>query len=229
LSKQDNKAIKPELKQLIVDTGLDMIRKGMTVGTWGNISYRDPETDLVYISPSGMNYTSVRSEHIVVMTTDMEIIDGYTEPSVEKNMHTEVYRCRKDVNAVIHTHPIYSTVFGVIRESLPAVSEDFAQIVGAEVHNCATYELPGSAELGKAAVAALGSNNAVLLPNHGALSVGPTMEITIKVSLVLEKNAQIYIFSKLLGTPHLFAPQDIEAMQEFARNQYGKINRELTE
>lgn len=221
--------VKEHLKQLIVDTGVELIKKGMTVGTWGNFSYRDSETGYVYISPSGMNYASVRRDHVVVMKTDMEIVDGYTEPSIEKHMHTEVYRNRPDVSAVIHTHPVYSTVFGVIREKLPAVSEDFAQIVGAEVDFCKTYELPGTAELGRAAVEALGNNNAVLLPNHGALAVGPSMDFTIKVSMVLEKNAQIYLMSRMIGTPHLFSPGDIEAMQVFAKNQYGRINRELIE
>lgn len=225
--KVNERKVRTRYRQLIVDTGIEMINTGMTVGTWGNISYRDPETDLIYISPSGMNYTQVRPEHVVVLDLDTNVVDGYAEPSIEKNMHAEVYRHRGDVNAVIHTHPTYSTVFGVIREPLPAVSEDFAQIVGAEVQFCSTYELPGTAELGRVACAALGNNNAVLLPNHGALAVGPSMEMTLKVSIVLEKNAQIYIYSRMLGTPHLFASADIEAMQTFAREQYGKKNRDL--
>ena len=221
--------INEELKQLIVDTGVEMVNTGMTVGTWGNLSVRDPETGLVYMSPSGMDYVRIRPEHVVVMTTDLELVDGTAEPSIEKNMHAAVYRHRDDVHAVVHTHPIYSSVFGVIREELPAVSEDFAQIVGEKVQVAEPYQLPGTPELGKVASETLGQYNAVLLPNHGALSVGPDMHFALKVANVLEKNAQIYIYSRMLGQPSLFSRQDIDAMQSFARTQYGKKNRELVQ
>jgi len=221
--------IKDSFKKTIVDTGMEMINTGMTVGTWGNISIRDPETNLVYISPSGMNYTDIETKHVVVMDLDMNVIDGEAEPSIEKNMHTAVYRARQDINAVVHTHPTWSTVIGVVRENLPAVSEDFAQIVGGDVEFCKTYELPGTPELGKVAVESLGDNFAVLLPNHGALSVGPDMKYALKVSVVLEKNAQIYIFAKMIGTPVLFEQEDIDAMQQFARTQYGKKNKRWTD
>jgi L-fuculose-phosphate aldolase len=216
--------VRDEFKKQIVATGVEMIETGMTVGTWGNISIRDPETDLIYISPSGMDYVDIQPNHVVVMDLDMNIVDGEAEPSIEKNMHTAVYRHRADVNAVVHTHPTWSTVFGVVRKNLPAVSEDFAQIVGGEVEFCSTYELPGTPELGAAAVGALKDNNAVLLPNHGALSVGPSMKFALKVSIVLEKNAQIYLFAQLIGTPTLFEQSDIDAMQQFARTHYGKKN-----
>ncbi|PIE04489.1 MAG: class II aldolase [Spirochaetales bacterium] len=216
-----------DYKQLIVNTGIEMINTGMTVGTWGNISCRDPETNLIYISPSGMNYTDIRPEHVVVMDVDLNIVDGEAEPSIEKHMHTAVYRSRADINAVVHTHPVWSTILGVVKQNLPAVSEDFAQIVGAEVEFCSTYELPGTPELGIAAVKALKNNNAVMLPNHGALSVGNDMKMALKVCRVLEKNAQIYVFARLIGHPTLFKQSDIEAMQNFARTQYGRKNSHL--
>jgi len=217
--------VKQELKQLIVDTGVEMIRTGMTVGTWGNISLRDPETNFMYISPSGMDYMKIKIEHVVVLTLDLEVIDGYAEPSIEKHMHAAVYKARADVNSVIHTHPVYSSVFGAVKMALPAISEDFAQIVGDKVDFADPYELPGTEELGLSAAKALGSHNAVILPNHGSLSVGDSVKMALKVSIVLEKNAQIYLFAHLLGKPHLFRQSDIEAMQSFAKNQYGKKNQ----
>ncbi len=216
--------IRDDYKTLIVETGLEMVRLGITVGTWGNISVRDPDTDYMYISPSGMDYTAIQPRHVVVMDLDLNVVDGTAEPSVEKHMHGAVYRHRKDVHAVVHTHPTWSSVFGVIRQPLPAVSEDFAQIVGAEITYCDRYELPGTPELGQAAIEALGGNNAVLLPNHGALSVGRDMRFALKVAMVLEKNAQIYLFARLLGEPVLFKDEDVETMQRFVRDHYGKRN-----
>jgi L-fuculose-phosphate aldolase len=219
--------VKPELKQLIVDTGVEMIRTGMTVGTWGNISVRDPETNLMYISPSGMDYMIIKPHHVVVMTLDIEIVEGEAEPSIERHMHAEVYKRRPDINAVVHTHPVFSSVFGVSKMELPAVSEDFAQIVGDKVIFAQPYELPGTEELAKVAVKALGDRFAVILPSHGALSVGEDMKKALKVSMVLEKNAQIYLYARLLGNPNLFSEGDIRTMQKFAREEYGKKNKGL--
>ena len=221
--------IKGSYKQLIVDTGLEMVEKGITVGTWGNISARDPETNLVYISPSGMDYSKIQPQHVVVMDTELNIIDGEAEPSIEKHMHMAVYNSRKDVNAVIHTHPIYSTAFSVAEQNMTGVSEDFVQIVGAEVKIATPYELPGTEALGEVAVNGLGTNNAVLLPGHGALLVGADMKMALKVSMVLEKNAQIVLWAKLLsgGKIREFQPSEIEAMQNFAKNHYGQKNKDL--
>lgn len=218
---------KDALKELIVETGRSMIQTGMTVGTWGNISIRDPETSYMYISPSGMDYMSIERKHVVVLDLQTNLIEGEFEPSIEKNMHAAAYRAREDVNAVVHTHPIYSSVFGVVEMELPAVSEDFAQIVGDVVGLALPYELPGTPELGRVAAQGLGDKNAVILPRHGALSVGPDMAWALKVARVLEKNAQIYLNAKLLGTPKLFEPAEIDAMQAFVKDHYGKKNSSL--
>lgn len=219
--------VKKKLKEKIVETGLHMIETGLTVGTWGNISLRDPETEYMYISPSGMDYVSIRPEHVVILDLELQHIDGDYEPSVEKHMHAAAYRARPDVNAVVHTHPVFSSVFGVVEMELPAVSEDFAQIIGDCARVALPYELPGTAELGQVAAAALGERNAVLLPRHGALSVGPTMAWALKVCRVLEKNAQIYLHARSLGTPILFKQAEIDAMQAFVKDHYGKRNSDL--
>lgn len=221
------KEIKTALREKIVETGLHMIETGLTVGTWGNISIRDPDTDYMYISPSGMDYVKIRPEHIVVLDLELNLVDGNYEPSVEKFMHAAAYRARRDVNAVVHTHPIYSSAFGAVEMELPAISEDFAQIVGDVAKVALPYELPGSVELGQVAAAALGPRNAVLLPRHGALSVGPDMAWALKVCRVLEKNAQIFLFARTLGTPVLFQPDEIEKMQQFVKDHYGKRNSAL--
>lgn len=221
--------IKNELKDKIVETGRYMIESGMTVGTWGNISIRDPESGYMYISPSGMDYMSIQREHVVVLDLETNLVDGRFEPSIEKNMHAAAYRHRKDVNAVVHTHPIYSSVFGVVEMELPAVSEDFAQIVGDKVAIALPYELPGTPELGAVAAKALDTKNAVILPRHGALSVGPDMSWALKVSRVLEKNAQIYLNARLLGQPKLFTDEEIDMMQAFVKDHYGKKNATLVD
>lgn len=214
-------------RELVVATGLEMLALKMTVGTWGNISVRDPETGLVYISPSGVEYKDIRACDVPVLDDRTNVVDGEMEPSVEKHMHCSVYRARSDVNAVIHTHPVYSSVFGSLEQDIIAVSEDFAQIVGDKVINALPYKLPGTEELAMVAVEALGDRNAVILPSHGALAVGKDMKQAIKVGLVLEKNAKIYMYARLLGEPRMFSQEEITAMQDYVRDHYGKKNQAL--
>jgi len=215
------KKIKNDLKQLIVDTGLTMLDEGLTVGTWGNFSVRDPETNLTYITPSGMNYREITTDDIVVLDSSVNVVDGFRVPSVETFMHISIYNARSDVNAVIHTHPLYSSVLGVNGMELPGISEDFVQIVGDKMV-CSEYELPGSPELSRSAIKGLGNRNGVLLPNHGTLMVGPDMPMALTICHVVEKTAHVYIMAKSIGTPNLISMEDILAMQEYAKNQYGQ-------
>lgn len=208
-------------KEIVVEAGLKMLKDGLTVGTWGNISARDIETGLIYITPSGMDYEGITTDDIIVMDNELNIVDGHRIPSIEKHMHVEVYKTRSDINAVIHTHPLYSTVLGVNGMELPGISEDFVQIVGDKII-CSEYALPGTLELAKNAVKALGKCNAVLLPNHGTLNVGEDMNCAQTICYLVEKTAHIYIMAKSIGTPHLISQADIKVMQDFARNQYGQ-------
>ncbi len=213
--------IKTDLKQLIVDTGLTMLEEGLTVGTWGNFSVRDPETNLIYITPSGMNYREIQTDDIVVLDSSVNVVDGSRVPSVETFMHISIYNARADVNAIIHTHPLYSTVLGVNGMELPGISEDFVQIVGDKMI-CSEYALPGSPELARNAIKGLGNRNGVLLPNHGTLMVGPDMPMALTICHVVEKTAHIYILAKSIGVPNLISMGDIKTMQDYAKNKYGQ-------
>ena len=216
-----NTKIKSELKAILVKTGITMLDEGLTVGTWGNFSVRDPETGLIYITPSGMDYREISGDDIVVLDSKLSIVDGTRVPSIEKAMHVAIYNERSDVNAVIHTHPLYSSVLGVNGMDLPGVSEDFVQIVGDRMI-CSEYALPGTQQLAQNAVEALGKNNGVLLPNHGTIVVGPNMSMALTICKVVEKSAHVYIMSLSIGTPNLIDPEDIIAMQDYAQNKYGQ-------
>ena len=209
------------LKKEIVDAGMNMLDQGLTVGTWGNLSTRDPETGLIYIKPSGMPYPDIKEEDVVVMNSDFEVVDGHRKPSIEFNFHIAIMNARKDVNVVIHTHPVYSSVFGVLNEDLPGISEDFVQIIGDKIINC-DYALPGTPELAENVVKGLGERNAVMIPNHGTVVVGADFPGAMKNIFVVEKSARIYYMARAIGTPKLISEDDILAMQDFARNHYGQ-------
>ena len=213
--------ISEKFKKLIVDTGKELYKQNLTLGTWGNISVLDSETGLVYIKPSGMDYNDINPEDIIVVDKKGNTIEGLRKPSIEMPMHLSIYNVRKDVGAIVHYHPIYSSVLAVTGFSLPGICEDFVQIVG-EIVLCAKYALPGSDKLAENAVASLGNRNAVFLLNHGTLCVGKDMKEAMKVCYVVEKTAHIYILSKSVGKCRIIPEEDIKIMQDFAKKSYGK-------
>ncbi len=213
--------VRKELKQSIADGGLKLYEQGLTVGTWGNLSIRDPETNLFYIKPSGMLYPEIQVDDIVVMNDKKQIVEGHRKPSIEYSFHISIMNARKDINCVMHYHPVYSSVFGVIYEDIPGIGEDFVQLIGDKVINC-KYALPGTEELAINVVEGLADRNAVIIPNHGSICVGSDFDTALKTIHVLEKTAHIYILAKSIGTPNLIDPDDIVAMQDFARNHYGQ-------
>jgi len=213
--------ISEKFKKIIVDTGRELYKQNLTIGTWGNISVLDPKTGLVYIKPGAMDYNEINLEDVIVVDKQGKTIEGFRKPSVEMPMHLSIYNARKDVGAIVHYHPIYSSVLAVTGFSLPGICEDFVQIVGEKVL-CAKYALPGSEELAENAVASLGERNAVFLLNHGTLCVGRDMKEAMKVCYVVEKTAHIFILSKNVGKCRIISEEDIKVMQDFAKNVYGK-------
>lgn len=210
-------------KKLIIESGLRMLNSGYTVETWGNISYRDKETNLVYITPSGMDYTTIVEDDIIVCNLDGNIVEGTRKPTIETSLHLSIYKARPEVNAVVHTHPIYSTVFSCCEEDIPLVIDEAAQTLGATVKT-AEYALPGTPELAANCVNALGKeSNACLLKAHGAVCVGEDMDGAFKVSKVLEVTAEIYQMIRAIGkTPYVISNENIAAMQDFVKNVYGQ-------
>ena len=209
-------------KKLIVDAGLRMLNSGLTVETWGNISARDPKTGLIYLKPTAMHYDRLREEDIVVLKLDGTLVESPHKPSIEKDLHLGIYRARPDINAIVHTHPIYSQVFAVLQEDIPPVIDEAAQIMGGSVR-CAAYALPGSPELAKNCIDALGEKGcACLLANHGAVCTGADMDGAFKVSTVLEMTAHIYQLARAIGKPVIITDDLVAIMNDFAYNQYGK-------
>jgi L-fuculose-phosphate aldolase len=210
-----------DYKQLIIDSGNEMMRRKLTVGTWGNISAKDEQGNM-YLTPSGMDYDTCTKDDILVYDKDANLIEGTRRPTIEKGIHISVLQKRPDVGAVIHTHPIYSTIFSVLNCNIPAVTEEFAQLLGKEVL-CAKYALPGTDEFAAAVVEALGEKRmAALCVSHGAVIVGKDMNHAFANSEVLEKACQVYYMAKQIGEPIIISDSDVELMQEFVTTKYGQ-------
>lgn len=210
-------------RKLIVENGQRMLKSGLTVETWGNISFRDLETGLVYMTPSAMNYNTITEEDVVVCSLDGTIIDSIRKPTIEKDLHLAIYRARSEVNAVVHTHPVYSMIYSCQGKDIPLIIDEAAQALG-DVCKSTSYALPGTKELAEECVKALGEEaNSCLLQSHGAVCIGADMDAAFKVATVLEATAQIYYMIEATGgKPVMISEKNVEAMKDFAKNHYGQ-------
>lgn len=208
-------------KRFLIDACLRMVKSGLTVETWGNISVRDPETGYIYLTPSGMAYETLVEDDIVVMDVEGNRIEGERKPTIEHAMHLGIMKNRPDINAVVHTHPVYSQVFALLHEDIPPVIDEAAQTLG-EV-KVTEYALPGSPEMAENAIRAIGAEgSACLLANHGAVAVGKDMDTAFKVCTVLEMTAQIYYMARCIGKPQPIDAEKIAFMKEFVSKSYGQ-------
>lgn len=206
----------------VVHVAQQMSRLGLVVSVWGNASARVRGTDLVVITPSGVEYESLYEGilPIVDLRTGAKV-QGRLKQSSETPTHLAIYRARPDVFGVVHTHSVQASVFAVLRESIPALVEDIAQVAGCPVA-CAEYAPPGTPELGAQVVKALGTCNAALLANHGIVGVGPTIDEALRVCQVVEKGAQIYATARALGKPVPLSEGEVARLRKAYLTSYGQ-------
>ncbi len=195
-------------RQQIVDYGLKMVRSGLTTGSGGNLSILSCDDDLIAVSPSGVDYHDLTVADIVVVDRAGNIVDGKLKPSSELGFHLALYDIRKDITAVVHTHSVYATTLACLHWELPAVH--YLVAFSGDKVPLAPYATFGSKELADSIVASIGAYNAVLLANHGLVTVGSNMQNCFNVAEEIELVAQIYCQAKTLGQPVLVATDEMQ-------------------
>ena len=187
----------------------------------GNASLRlagDVRQDLVLITPSRRSYSELRAEELVVIDLEGEPVEEILMPSSEAHLHLSVYKHRPDVGAVIHAHSVFASVAAVAGLAIPPIVDEMVVALGGEVR-VAQYGFPGTEELSQRAVEALGDRNAVLLKNHGMVGVGRTLPEALEVCRLVERVAQIFVYSAMLGEVHPLPQEVVEIEQGIFRMQ----------
>jgi len=100
-----------DLKSKVLQANLNLVKNGLVIYTWGNVSAIDREKNVVAIKPSGVNYQQMRDEHIVVVDLDGHIVEGTLKPSVDLLTHLVIYKAFSNVQSIVHTHSTYATAF----------------------------------------------------------------------------------------------------------------------
>ncbi len=183
------------VKKQVVEAAQELVRKGYLMATGGNLSLRIPGGDSFAITPSNYDYLKMTLEDVCVLDFDLNLLEGRLKPSVESSMHGAVYRARQDVNAIVHTHQVYTSALTLIKAPIPALFDEQARFLGRSVE-IIPYAPSGTGFL-KNTVAkhVKNHNNAFMLQNHGALVFGHDMERAIHNVEVLEKCAWAYLLA----------------------------------
>ncbi len=203
---------------IVVSAGRYILKTDLVRGTWGNVSCRDG--DKVWITPSGVPYDKLREDMVAVIDLESgEWIGGTEKPSSELPLHLEIYRTLRDIKAVVHFHGIYSSVFSVLREDVPCYIEDQAQIIGGTIR-VARYAPPGTWELARNVVQALENRFGAILANHGAVSIGRSMEEALIAAEILEKSCHIAVMVN--GKGFALPEKDVNDLREKYLDSYSK-------
>ncbi|QNI05751.1 L-fuculose-phosphate aldolase [Mycobacterium kubicae] len=199
-----------DAEDAVLAAAKDMLRRGLVEGTAGNLSARRRDGSLV-ITPSSVDYADMALDDLVVVDPDGSVLhakDGRM-PSTEMQLHLACYRAFDDIGSVIHSHPVWATMFAVAHQGIPACIDEFAVYCGGEVR-CTDYAASGTPDVGRNAVKALKGRAAALIANHGLVAVGPRPDKALHVTALVERTAQIVWGARALGGP-VPIPEDVNA------------------
>ena len=187
------------LRDQLVSTAKQMSALGLTPGMSGNVSVRSPAGFIV--TPSGMPYPELTADDAVEMKIDGTIRPGQKTPSTEWRLHRDILGSRQDVQAIVHTHSMFSTTISMLRRSIPAVHY-MVVLAGTDEIPCAEYATFGSEQLALNAVTALRGGDACLLANHGMIALGSTLASALRLAAEVETLAAQYWHAASIGQPH---------------------------
>jgi L-ribulose-5-phosphate 4-epimerase len=194
----------------VFDCALRLVPDGLAHGAQGNISTCDRESGLVAVTPSAIPYSSLTLEDIVITDFNGKVIKGKWMPTTEIQMHTIFYRQRANINAVVHTHARYASVFGIIHQPIPPVLTEAAACLTGPVP-VAPYRTPGSIELAQIVFDTVGDGVAALLAQHGLITVGETLHQAYESTLAAENTAHLVIMARSMGAPVVTLDEKIQA------------------
>lgn len=175
-----------QLRNRIIDCGKDMSRSELVQGSWGNISLR-LNTDTMLITPSGMDYFSIRTEDIVRMNIHDLKYGMQRKPSSEYRLHAALYRRYPECNAIIHTHSNGISAFAAAHAGFRISEPPMDQLIG-DMH-CSEYRTPGTDELCDSIMEAIEGSHACIIANHGAIFYGNDLDVTLAIANAVESRA----------------------------------------
>lgn len=210
-----------ELRKEVLEANLALKENGLVVGTSGNASAIDRETNLVVIKPSGVEFADLTLENLSVVDLQGKVIDGPFNPSVDTDSHLVVYRGRKDVGGIVHTHSPYATSFAVRGEGIDVFTTTHAALFGGPIP-ISGYAVIGEEAVGEEILKHIGAGSAVLLRSHGVFTIGATVAKAFRAALYTEESAEVNHMALTRGPVSPLESAVVDASRDWYLNGYGQ-------
>lgn len=194
-----------QLREEVLEANLELVRRGLVLYTFGNASGIDREKSLVVIKPSGVPYTKMKPEHLVVSDLNGKLLAGKLRPSSDLPTHLVLYKAFPDIGGVVHTHSEYATAWAQARREIPCFGTTHADYFHGPIpvtESMPENEITGEYEknTGDAIVRRFRGESAasipgVLVANHGPFTWGPDVKSAAHNAVVLESIARMACFT----------------------------------
>lgn len=189
------------LKEKVLEANLDLVRQGLVIYTWGNVSGIDRQSGLVVIKPSGVSYDAMKASDMVVVDLDGKVVEGRLNPSSDTPTHVELYKAFPSIGGVVHTHSTYATAWAQAGRPIMPLGTTHADYFHGPVpctQDLSDKQIQGcyEAETGRLIVSTFESLNpvhtpAVLVKNHGPFAWGKDPAEAVYHAKVLEEVAKM--------------------------------------
>jgi len=209
------------LKKEVYKAHIKLWENKLVMWTSGNVSARDPKTNLVVIKPSGVPYDKLSSDNLVIVDLNGNIVEGNLKPSVDMATHLYVYKHMPDVMSVIHTHSTYASAFAATGKPIPVCLTAMADFFGCNIP-IGNLVLIGEEEIGKEVVSKIGNSKAIIMKNHGPFTIGKSVNEALKAAIFLEEGAKTLIMAKILGEPQSIPESIVNKLHKNYIEKYGQ-------
>jgi L-ribulose-5-phosphate 4-epimerase len=191
--------------------------------TAGNVSARVPGAELLVIKPSGVVYSQLTADAMVVTDFDGTLVEGDRAPSSDTFAHGYVYAHMPHVGGVVHTHSDYATAWAARREAIPCVLTMMADEFGGDIP-VGPFALIGDDSIGRGIVETLSGSRspAVLMAQHGPFTIGKDAASAVKAAVLCEDVARTVHLARQYGEPQRLDQHDIDSLYARYQNVYGQ-------
>ncbi|MGV0037109.1 class II aldolase/adducin family protein [Mycobacterium colombiense] len=202
---------------IVVAASAALATAGLSDMVWGHASVRDPDGRGVWMKASGWAFEEIDAAKVVLVDSSGGVIVGEGRRHLEFPIHTEIMALRSDVRCVVHTHSPAVNAFASLGRDLHPISHDGVPFAYPQIPRFTeTGALIATQELGRSLAKALGDANAVLIPNHGSVTVGPDVETAVMLSVLLESSCRTELLAASAGGPRHWSD---ESETRFKRDQ----------
>lgn len=190
-----------ELKEKVCKANLDLVKHGLVIFTWGNVSAIDQDKGLIVIKPSGVSYDNMNPSDMVVVDLEGKVVDGKLKPSSDTPTHIEIYKAFADVGGVVHTHSTYATAWAQAGKDIPIIGTTHADYFSDDIPctgDMSEEQVFGDYEkdTGTVIIERFKKINpmhipGVLVKNHGPFAWGKDADNAVYNSKVMEEVAKM--------------------------------------